>query len=233
MFFFWKQYKNQIVVSNSFLFRKNIDVLAKNYLAYDIYKSLNLKANSNNKNFIGLNNDLLNAEKPVENIKNSLFPSFSTNTLNNVMNTLVYKYNFKQFFFNLKTNTRNNSFYLRKKLQTLKYAATNQYAYFTSLKRYLTFSKKKKVEKNKIKKANRKTFSSLPVAQHKKRYANTESSFEKQKGFERNNKNKINMKPLNLEICYKTMTIIYLYPPQELVFPCSLDVELLVRHHTV
>ena len=45
------------------------------------------------------------------------------------------------------------------------------------------------------------------------------------------NKNLINIKPLNLEICYKTLTIIYLYQTQKLVFPCSLDVELLIRYY--
>ena len=42
---------------------------------------------------------------------------------------------------------------------------------------------------------------------------------------------KINIKPLNLEISYKTFTIIYLYKNQKLVFPCSLDVELLLRYN--
>ncbi len=41
---------------------------------------------------------------------------------------------------------------------------------------------------------------------------------------------KTNIKPLNLEVCYKTLTIIFLYPPQKLVFPCSLDIELLLRY---
>lgn len=40
---------------------------------------------------------------------------------------------------------------------------------------------------------------------------------------------KINFKPLNLEISYKTLTIINLYPSQKMVFPCSLDVELLLK----
>ncbi len=38
---------------------------------------------------------------------------------------------------------------------------------------------------------------------------------------------KINFKPLNLEISYKTLTIIHLFSPQKIIFPCSLDVELL------
>ncbi len=37
-------------------------------------------------------------------------------------------------------------------------------------------------------------------------------------------------KPLNLEISYKTLSIIYLYPSQKLVFPCTVDVQLLLRH---
>ncbi len=40
---------------------------------------------------------------------------------------------------------------------------------------------------------------------------------------------KINFKPLNLEISYKTLTIIHLYPSQKIVFPCSLDIELLLK----
>lgn len=41
---------------------------------------------------------------------------------------------------------------------------------------------------------------------------------------------KINIKPLNLEISYRTLTIIYLFPPQKLIFPCALDMELLVKY---
>ena len=40
---------------------------------------------------------------------------------------------------------------------------------------------------------------------------------------------KIHFKPLNLEISYKTLTIIYLYPSQKILFPCTLDLELLVK----
>jgi ribosomal protein S4 len=40
---------------------------------------------------------------------------------------------------------------------------------------------------------------------------------------------KINFKPLNLEISYKTLTVIYLYRSQKIIFPCSLDIELLLK----
>ena len=35
------------------------------------------------------------------------------------------------------------------------------------------------------------------------------------------------LKPLNLEISYKNLVIIYLYSPQKLTFPCNLDIELI------
>ena len=35
------------------------------------------------------------------------------------------------------------------------------------------------------------------------------------------------LKPLNLEISYKNLAIIYLYSPQKLTFPCNLDIELI------
>jgi len=35
------------------------------------------------------------------------------------------------------------------------------------------------------------------------------------------------LKPLNLEISYKNLLIIYLYSPQKLTFPCNLDIELI------
>ena len=35
------------------------------------------------------------------------------------------------------------------------------------------------------------------------------------------------LKPLNLEISYKSLVIIYLYSPQKLTFPCNLDIELI------
>ena len=36
-------------------------------------------------------------------------------------------------------------------------------------------------------------------------------------------------KPLNLEISYKNLLIIYLYPPQKITFACSIDMELISR----
>ena len=35
------------------------------------------------------------------------------------------------------------------------------------------------------------------------------------------------LKPLNLEISYKNLAIIYLYSPQKLTYPCNLDIELI------
>ncbi len=37
------------------------------------------------------------------------------------------------------------------------------------------------------------------------------------------------LKPLNLEISYKNLVIIYLYPPQKISFACSIDMELISR----
>jgi ribosomal 50S subunit-recycling heat shock protein len=37
------------------------------------------------------------------------------------------------------------------------------------------------------------------------------------------------LKPLNLEISYKSLVIIYLYPPQKITFACSIDMELISR----
>ena len=37
------------------------------------------------------------------------------------------------------------------------------------------------------------------------------------------------LKPLNLEISYKNLLIIYLYPPQKITFACSINMELIVR----
>ena len=37
------------------------------------------------------------------------------------------------------------------------------------------------------------------------------------------------LKPLNLEISYKNLVIIYLYPPQKITFNCSIDMELISR----
>ena len=37
------------------------------------------------------------------------------------------------------------------------------------------------------------------------------------------------LKPLNLEISYKNLLIIYLYPPQKITFACSIDMELISR----
>ena len=55
--------------------------------------------------------------------------------------------------------------------------------------------------------------------------------FKKQEFFSFKNLNKKTYfkknKPLNLEISYKSLTIIHLFPCQKIVFPCSLDVDLL------
>jgi len=37
------------------------------------------------------------------------------------------------------------------------------------------------------------------------------------------------LKPLNLEISYKNLLIIYLYPPQKITFACSIHMELISR----
>jgi ribosomal protein S4 len=37
------------------------------------------------------------------------------------------------------------------------------------------------------------------------------------------------LRPLNLEISYKNLLIIYLYPPQKITFPCSINMELISR----
>ena len=37
------------------------------------------------------------------------------------------------------------------------------------------------------------------------------------------------LKPINLEISYKNLVIIYLYSPQKISFPCSVDISLIVR----
>lgn len=52
--------------------------------------------------------------------------------------------------------------------------------------------------------------------------------FKKRESFNfKNLPQKIYFKPLNLEISYKALSIIHLYPSQKILFPCSLDVELL------
>jgi ribosomal protein S4 len=167
--------KNQIKLSNVFLLKKYIDILAKKFLLEKITKVKNIKKNiSNLGNFIYKNK--------IDNQFEILLSKINSSNLNT----------FKSIFNSLLNDSKSDKklVYAKTKIIDLKYL---NFLFF--LKINSLFLKKRlfaaKVENN----------------------------------------NLINIKPLNLEICYKTLTIIYLYQTQKLVFPCSLDVELLIRYY--
>ena len=167
--------KNQIKLSNVFLLKKYIDILAKNFLLEKITKVKNIKKNISNLGNFFYKNKIDNKFEILLSKINSL----NLNTFKSIFNSLLND-----------SKSDKKLVYAKTKIIDLKYL---NFLFF--LKINSLFLKKRLFQ----------------------------AKFE--------NNNLINIKPLNLEICYKTLTIIYLYQTQKLVFPCSLDVELLIRYY--
>ncbi len=150
--------------------------------------------------------------------KKNLYFFFEKHNLNNKFEILLNIVNRKIIiqFQKIITSLLNNNFYKAQKNDT-KNIITKQMV--NNVKKYdlLFFLKLKKF-----------FFASLPS---ENKYLQTTSEAAKNwETHKREKKTLNNFKPLNLEISYKTLTIIHLYPSQKIIFPCSLDLAVLTKN---
>ncbi len=246
--------KNQIKLSNVFLLKKYIDILAKNFLLEKIFIKL-FKAASLLKNIKKNISNLTHCDYLVYKLKTlvlvilkkTVCSSAVKKTVSQKLFSATVEFNLNAFQtfkgFLQHFSISGNSFYKNKidnKFEILlsKINSSNLNTFksiFNSLLNDSKSDKKLVYAKTKIidlKYLNFLFFLKINSLFLKKRLqGGGRTSFSPPQAANFENNNLINIKPLNLEICYKTLTIIYLYQTQKLVFPCSLDVELLIRYY--
>lgn len=206
--FYFTQLQNQIKPINTFFTEQSVNKLQQNSV---LNREINIKQI-----------DTFSVKTNQQAHQNN----FSTSKKVLFLNTLLYK---KSIIYlacvhkNIISETKKigslilgNKFIYDQEKQTLmhalkKYVSVKHYDMLTFLKLKSVFFKKKQ-HNGTVKNYSRSSFSETQV-----------------KNFLPFFRKKINYKPLNLEISYKTLTIIYLYPSQKLLFPCTLDIELLVK----
>lgn len=210
--FYLRLLQNQIHPKNKFLLKQNINKLTKVFKINDFitytekYKIFNKNNSNTTKHFgVKLNNQA--------DLKSNSIPFKSVTSL---------KWHF--FFYKEKLNTKAEILLtsINKKI----IQQTKEIANLLLNDRSIYKIKKKchmnnLLELNSIKYYDILFFLKLKNFFFKKREIFTPENFSR----------KINFKPLNLEISYKTLTIIHLYPPQKIVFPCSIDVNVLLKNY--
>lgn len=216
--FFFEKIKNQITPAEEFLLKKNIETLFK------IFVFLN-KVTCTNINYLNLNNE--NTCKKILLQKNTLLKyNFcfndikSTKLLSKIKK--IYTSQICQILL-CKNYLDIHSKILLNVINKNVIEQTKEIISFLLNENYLSTKKKNFYFKNLTKINSIKYYDILFFLRLKTFF------FQKKNDNEIFKNKTFFFKPLYLEISYKTLTIIYLYSSQKILFPCTLDVELLTK----
>lgn len=218
--FYFEKIQNQIKPTNEILLRKSIEKL------YKIFSFFNQLSDVNNSHI------------PTYLFIKQYKKAVSEKLVNKAHSLVKFlKSDFK--FFKNKKNTKseilvndiNNDIVAQTK------EILNSFVFSSLLNCVLTLKKTKKLSKQQesfhiqnLSKLNKINYYDILLFLKLKSlfFKNREISY-KQNSLENLDFKLLNFKPLNLEISYKTLSIIYLYRSQKILFPCTVDVEFLTK----